>query len=180
MKKAYIPIILFLLVVLEGVALDFLPEQILAGDTFIISHWVFVFLVFIAIYFDEPHTYYSVLYAVIFGLLVDIVYTDLLGVYMFSYAIVTYLIHQCTKLFHPNFYTTILFVLIGVSLTDLSIYMLYSFIGKINLLWGSYAFYRLLPTVLANIIFFIGFYPIIKKRLISWSGKDRRDPLFNR
>src|SRR5690625_6724150 len=86
MKRLYLPLILFLFMVLEGVALELLPAKLVMSNSIIVPHWVFIFLAFIAVFFDEENTYYSVLYAVIFGLLIDVVYTGVLGVYMFSYA----------------------------------------------------------------------------------------------
>lgn len=150
----------------------------LSGKTIIVSHWVFIFLILVTAFYDESHTYFSVFYAVIFGLLIDLVYTELLGIYMFSYAIVIYIVHQLNKLFQPNLYMMILVAIIGVSLADVTINLLYSVIGRNNLLWGSYAFYRLLPTILANIIFLILFYPIVKNQLIAWRSQQSKGRLF--
>ena len=94
MKRLYLPLILFLFIVLEGVALDLLPVQLLSAQTLIVPHWVFIILIFIVIFYDKEDTYYSIVYAVIFGLLIDIVYTGILGIYMFSYGFGIYIIHE--------------------------------------------------------------------------------------
>src|SRR5690625_4122041 len=98
MKRLYLPLILFLFIVLEGVALDLLPVQLLSAQTLIVPHWVFIILIFIVIFYDKEDTYYSIVYAVIFGLLIDIVYTGILGIYMFSYGFGIYIIHELTRL----------------------------------------------------------------------------------
>src|SRR5690625_3362132 len=85
MSRIYLPLILFLLLVLQGVAVDLLPRFLVSGQTFIISHWVFVILIYITIYYDDNLSFNAVVYGVIFGLLIDIVYTNVLGVYMFTY-----------------------------------------------------------------------------------------------
>src|SRR5690625_651119 len=100
MKRLYLPLILFLFMVLEGVALELLPANLVMSNSIIVPHWVFIFLAFIAIFFDEENTYYSILYAVIFGLLIDVVYTGVLGVYMFSYAVSVYVIYGLKKMIH--------------------------------------------------------------------------------
>src|SRR5690625_7032993 len=87
MNRIYLPLVLFLVMVLEGVALELLPATVTDGKLLIISHWVLISLVFSAIFFDDEHTSYSVVYAIIFGLLIDIVYIHILGIYMFTYAI---------------------------------------------------------------------------------------------
>src|SRR5690625_6852625 len=79
------------------------------SNSIIVPHWVFIFLAFIAIFFDEENTYYSILYAVIFGLLIDVVYTGVLGVYMFSYAVCVYVFYGLMKMFHSNIYGSFLF-----------------------------------------------------------------------
>lgn len=179
MRRVYIPFILFFLVVFEGVALDLLPTMFISSKTLIVSHWVFVFLILVAIFYDDSHTYFSVFYAIIFGLFIDIVYTDLLGIYMFTYTIIVYIVHQLTKLFHANFYITILLTILGLAMVDISIYLLYSVIGKVNILWEEYMLYRLLPTVLANIIFSIFAYFVFKNRLITWSQRNRKGSIVN-
>lgn len=175
MKRLYLPLILFLLMISEGVALDILPESVLTSDYLIVPHWVFIFLIFITIFYDKENTYYSILYGFIFGLLIDIVYTGYLGIYMFSYAMVIYLIHGLKKRFYTNILVTIMIGIIGLSLTDIVINLIYSSIGVIDIYWKDYLQYRLLPTILANIIFLIVFYSIARKKLVSW----REEQLFD-
>jgi len=172
MRKIYIPLILFFLVVLEGVSQELLPEIIISSKTLIVSHWVFIFLILIASFFDENNSFYSIVFAVIFGLLIDVIYSDILGIYMFSYTIAIFIYHQMLRYFQANFIMTLLLTVISLFLVDNMIYLLYLSIGKISLSWVNYSIYRLIPTILANIIFFIVLYPIFKNRLLVWSGKD--------
>src|SRR5690625_8018800 len=102
MKHLYLPLILFLMLNLEGVAIELLPNFLVNTSSLIVPPWVLVLLIFIAIFFDDEDTYYSVLYAVVFGLLIDIVYTNVLDVYMFSYVIIIYIIYDITLLFLNN------------------------------------------------------------------------------
>lgn len=175
MKRLYLPLILFLLMISEGVALDILPKRLLTSDYMIVPHWVFIFLIFITIFYDKENTYYSVLYGVIFGLLIDIVYTGYLGIYMFSYALVVYIIHGLKKRFYTNILVTIVIGIIGISIADIVINLIYSSIGVIDIYWKEYLQLRLLPTILANIIFLIIFYSIVKKKLILWKEEQLFD-----
>ncbi|MFD1850148.1 rod shape-determining protein MreD [Oceanobacillus bengalensis] len=171
MKRVYIPLFLFLLLILEGVATDFLPSDIVMGELLIVPHWLLVGLVFITLYYDRENTYYSVMYAIIFGLLVDVVYTGILGVYMFSYAAVVYLIHVLKKLLHVNLFVLLLMGIVGVGMSDLLIYISYTIVGIIDMFWKDYLFYRLLPTIGLNLVFFIILYPILMKRLKRWGSE---------
>lgn len=171
MRRVYIVITLFILLALEGVALDFLPQSMLNSQSLIVSHWVFVFMIYIALYFDTEKTYHGVTMAAIFGLLIDIVYTDILGVYMFAYFVSIYIIFLLGRTIRINLPGSILLGVIGITMADAIIYLIYSFINVTQLRIEEYAYYRLLPTILANVIFLIILYPIFNKRLLRWREK---------
>jgi len=168
MNRIYLPLVLFLVMVLEGVALELLPATVTDGKLLIISHWVLISLVFSAIFFDDEHTSYSVVYAIIFGLLIDIVYIHILGIYMFTYAMTIYIIKKLTRLFHSNLASTLLLGILGIVLADWFIYIIFTMIGYADLSLGNYLLYRLLPTIMANIIFLIIVYPLLSKKLPQW------------
>ena len=177
MKHLYIPLILFLFLILEGVALELLPVSILAGNLIIVPHWVLLLLVLTAVFYERDTTYFSIIYALVFGLLIDIVYTGVLGVYMFSYALVIYLVLGLRRIFHGNIYVSLLLGIISVILADLAIHVIYSAAGIIQMVWNDYAINRLLPTVTLNIVFLLILYPLMAKRLIRWreaylTGRD--------
>lgn len=172
MKRLYLPVILFLFLVLEGVALDLLPASLLNSHTLIVPHWVFVYLLFVTVFYDREDTYYAILYSIIFGLLIDIVYTSVLGVYMFSYTFIIYVIHELKRLIHANFYALVVLGIVGIFGIDLSIYMIYKMIDLANMPWNEYLMFRLLPTMLANLIFLMILYPMTRKRLAKWGTEQ--------
>ncbi|CDQ39436.1 MULTISPECIES: rod shape-determining protein MreD [Virgibacillus] len=179
MKRLYLPLILFLIMVLEGVALELLPGSLLTNDLLIVPHWVFIFLVYIAIFYDKDRTYFSVMYALIFGLVIDIVYTEVLGVYMFSYALLIYVVHGLKKLLHGNIFVTILLGIVGLALADVAIYLIYMVVGITDVAWKEYLSIRLLPTVLSNLVFLLALYPIVVKKLTAWGREQlaRSNPI---
>lgn len=172
MKRLLVPLILLLLLILEGVALDILPVSLIKGDFIFVSHWVFVFLVLLAIFYDREDTYFSVFYGLLFGLLIDIAYTGVLGVYMFSYALGAYMVHGLTKILHANVFVTLLLGTAGLILADVMINVIFSFTGLAEMAWQDYIVYRLVPTVTANILFLLALYPIMTQRLLRWK-KDQ-------
>ncbi|MEN2765856.1 rod shape-determining protein MreD [Ornithinibacillus xuwenensis] len=168
MRRLFLPLILLLLVVLEGVALDILPSNLIDGDLMITPHWVLMFLVLVAIFYDSEETYHSILYAMVFGLLIDIAYTGILGVYMFTYGGVIYIIHGLRNMLHSNIYTILLFGIMGVAAADFIINIIFYVIGIMDALWMDYLMYRLIPSILANSLFVLLFYPLFAKRLAKW------------
>jgi|SRR5690625_1536560 len=171
MSRIYFSVILLILLALEGVALDFLPVAIIESDSVIISHWVFIFIFYIALYYDTENTYNGVILAIIFGLLIDIVYTDVLGVYMFAYFVAIYIIFIMGRSLQINLLGAIILGIVGIVIVDFIIYFIYYFIGVTYMTINHYAYYRLLPTVLANVIFVIILYPLLSKRLKRWQER---------
>lgn len=172
MSRLYLIIVLFVLLAFEGVALDLLPVSILNSESLINPHWILVFLIYISLFYDVKNTYHGVIYAAIFGLLIDIVYTDILGVYMFAYFISVYIVFLMGRSLKINLLGTILLGIVGVTLADVLIYFIYYFISLTTISIENYAYYRLLPTVLANIVFLIILYPLVNKRLQLWQEKE--------
>ncbi|WP_010651044.1 rod shape-determining protein MreD [Oceanobacillus massiliensis] len=171
-KRFYIPLILFLLTILEGVALELLPPDLVKNNMLIVPHWVLAFLIFVAVFYDRDNTYHSIVYGLIFGLLIDVVYTGVLGVYMFSYALVLYIVHGLTKLLQGNIYVLLLLGMLGVCLSELSIYLIYTSAGLIDMVFENYLMDRLLPTVLLNLVFILLIYPFTAKRLARWEREQ--------
>lgn len=169
MRKYIIALICLFLLVMQGMAMSLLPASLVYSELLITPHWVLAFLSIVAIFYDRDGTYYSVWYGLIFGLLIDVVYTGVLGVYMGTYAVVLYTIHGINKWLHSNFITTSLLVILSIALTDTSLYVIYSFVQVTIMSWGEYAVSRLLPTLAANMIFFVVIYPLVKERLSHWS-----------
>ncbi|TRM12831.1 rod shape-determining protein MreD [Lentibacillus cibarius] len=168
MSRILIPFILFLLLVLEGVALDLLPVSFIANEFQLVPHWVLIFLILKIMFFDGENTSASVIHGLIFGFLIDVVYTGVLGVYMFCYALVIYMIHSLVKVLHANFYAAILLSIIGVALTDIFINIIFSVAGITEMIWQDYLLYRLIPTALANGLFLFVLYPLLTKLLMKW------------
>ncbi|MFS0672941.1 rod shape-determining protein MreD [Ornithinibacillus sp. 179-J 7C1 HS] len=174
MRHIFLPLILLLILVLEGVALDLLPSGLIDGDIMITPHWVLMFLVLIAIYYDRRNSYHSIVYALIFGLLFDIAYTGILGVYMFTYGVTVYIIHELRNMLHSNIYSVLLFGIISIIIADVIINMIYYFVGIMDAEWINYIMSRLLPSILANSIFLLIIYPIFAKRLEKWKDNSMK------
>lgn len=172
MKHFWILFTLFLIVIMEGVALELLPARLVHGDLLIVPHWVLVYLVYVLIYYDKENTYTSVFLAIIFGLMIDIVYTGVLGVYMFTYALVVYIIHGLKTLLQSNLYVTLLFGFLGIVLSDLMIYSAFLIIDITEATVKHYLMYRLIPTIVANLIFLLILYPFVRQPLVRWQEEQ--------
>ncbi|WP_058307246.1 rod shape-determining protein MreD [Gracilibacillus massiliensis] len=163
-----IAIICFVFVILEG-TLSLLNMTLFADDWMIVSHFMFLFLIYVTIYFEKTTTFYAIAFSIIFSFIVDIVYTDVIGVYVFAYTLVLYVIRVFMKVLQSNFIIAILITIFGIVTTDILIFFLYNIIQIHQLSWEAYWQNRLIPTgiwnLIAGLIIYIGF----AKRLQKWS-----------
>ncbi|UOQ93870.1 rod shape-determining protein MreD [Halobacillus shinanisalinarum] len=169
MRRYIIAGLLLILLVMQGMAMSLLPANLVYSDLLITPHWVFCLVIIIAIFYDRDDTYQAIWYGMIFGLLIDVAYTGVLGVYMATYATIAYILHGVKKMVHANFIAASLLAILSVAMADTMLYIIYSFVQVTTFTWGEYVTLRLLPTVAANMIFFIILYPLVKNRIEQWS-----------
>lgn len=172
MKRLVFPLSLFLLLVSEGVALDLLPSILTSTETLIVPHWIFVFLLLMALFYDTSDTVYAIVYGVFFGLCIDIVYTGVLGVYMFVYPFTLYIVQLLKRMLQTNFYMTMIIMVVSVSLVEMLLYFIYSSVGLIDASMTSFFIHRLAPTLLANLLFLIPLYFLTVNWLVRWSREQ--------
>ena len=120
-----------------------------------VPRFVMIMIVFVALYTSVSKTLF---YAVIFGFLYDVIYTDLIGVYMFSMALAGYLICTLAKPLHVNSITGLLFALIAVVLLEFLVYGLYTLVGIADLSIHHFLTTTLYPSLVVNGVFFILIY----------------------
>ncbi|GAA0294854.1 rod shape-determining protein MreD [Gracilibacillus halotolerans] len=164
-----IALLCFIMVLLEGIATVLtLP---FTNDKDVVLHFLFVFLVLLVVFFEKSHTYYAILFSLIFSIMIDILFTSVLGVYLFSYTITLYAIRIIMKVFHSNFFVAMFMVVIGVALMDHIVYLLNKIILIHDIAWNDYIVDRFIPTIIWSVIIGIIFYLIFGKRLERWSDK---------
>ncbi|GEM03803.1 hypothetical protein HMI01_07910 [Halolactibacillus miurensis] len=169
MSRLFPPLILFMLIILQGINFLFIPDSFEASGFIVTIHGVFVFLIMIGLYYDEETSYYSFLYAILSGLVLDIVYSQIIGVYMFSYAVVIYVIHHLRKVLHVNFYVSSFVFFLAIILVDGMIYWLYQLIGITGLSIQDYLEQRLLMTLAMNYLVFLIQFMLFKRLLARYS-----------
>lgn len=174
MRRLAFPLILFFLLLSEGVALDLLPNILTSAETLIVPHWIFMFLLLIVLFYDTDDTFYAVMYGVFFGFCVDIVYVGILGVYMFVYPFTLYIVQLLKRMLQTNVYMTIIIAMVGISIIEVLLYFIYSFVGIVEVTMTNFLLHRLLPTILANVLFLVPLYFLSANILMRWS-QERLD-----
>ncbi|WEG16100.1 rod shape-determining protein MreD [Alkalihalophilus pseudofirmus] len=160
MSRAYLPTLLLLALVIEGSLYPFFMPERYGSDLIMVPRFLVVLLVFIGIFTGRST---SLVYALCFGVIYDVVYTELLGVYVFGFAVVGYVFALSYKQIQDSILVPILLALVAVALFDYYQYGLFRLIGITDMGGQAFVFDRLLPTLLLNgALAIVVLYPVKK------------------
>lgn len=158
MKKLLLPLLFVFLFLLESVFVQLLPEKPFGFDKILVPHFLFAAILFLTIFVGKKQ---GIIYAMIFGFVFDIVYVEILGIYLFLYTLVAYVVSKIMHAMHANFFISSFVTLIGIALLELGVYEMDTIIHVTSLGFMSFLNMRLYPTLLLNAIFILIFgYPL--------------------
>lgn len=167
MIRSVIPLIAFMLFFLEPVFSLFSPIEINDNVYILVPRFVIVHLLFIAVFYKSKT---ALGYALLFGLLYDIFYIDIIGLYAFLYPFIIYIGNLLIKYIHKTSVSAILLTVLLISLLEVFSYGFSSIISITTLDFKSFMETRLMPTVIANMIFVIMyalfFHYVLEKKVM--------------
>lgn len=158
MIRVLLPLVIFFFFVFEGTVM-----QVFSADYFdvpyaVVPRFVMVMVLFVA-FFMKRST--ALIYGLVFGLGMDVIYSDYIGVYMFTIAFTGYIMASIVPLFHINVLTTLFLGLLGVVILEFQVYGLYAVIGIAPMPMNVFLYERLMPTLVLNGAFIIlVYYPM--------------------
>ena len=95
------------------------------------------------------------MYGLFFGLLYDVYYIDIIGLYSVLYPVICLAAGVAVKHIHQNLIISTTLSLILVVLLELILYLVYSLIALKSIEFSHFLTTRLVPTMIANSIFLI-------------------------
>jgi len=171
MNRVFVPLVAILCFIAENLFVTLIPYDIALDNWIFVPRFIFLFLLFITIFYDKKT---GVLYAFIFGLLQDVIYAEIFGIYLFWYPFTIYLVYLLMKVLQSNIFMVSLVCILSVSFLEFGIYEIYMLIRETTMNVKQFVSLRLMPTVILNVVvFLLLFYPV-KKRL-EYYNKIRRD-----
>ena len=99
MKQFILFLVAFLFFVLDSIFAQVLAGSFFGRDIILVPYFMMVFIFFLTIYGSRK---YAMIYGAILGLAYDVVYTEVLGIYMFLIPFLAYLIAKCMKVLQSN------------------------------------------------------------------------------
>jgi rod shape-determining protein MreD len=158
LRKFILPLLFLFLFILESLFVEFLPAKIFGFERIFVPHFLFIALLFLTIFVGKKQ---GIIYAAIFGLLFDIVYVEIIGIYFFLYPFISYLIYKLLQVWQANLITAFLAALIGISLLEIGVYEMNFLIHVTDLDFMGFINLRFYPTLLLNAaITLIAAYPL--------------------
>ena len=152
MKRFIIPAIAVVLFYLEPVFGLFSPLDISGEYRYLIPRFLIMYLIFISIYYSRNR---AMLYALLFGLLYDVFFIDIIGLYSFLYPAICLVASFIVKFIHQHLIVTTLLSLVLVAVLEFMLYQFFSLIGLTDISLQVFVRERLIPTMIGNSIFLV-------------------------
>src|SRR5699024_12430941 len=130
------------LIVMEIVTIYLFSSSLSSEHMLIDVHWLFMFLILISLLYVTEDTFFAVIYGIYFGLLTYVVYTGVLGVYMFIYPMTLYLLHIAKRLLQTNVYMVIIISIFSLFVIEVLLFFVFSIVGTVQLTFYNFFLYR--------------------------------------
>ncbi|HWL27013.1 MAG TPA: rod shape-determining protein MreD [Ureibacillus sp.] len=147
-----IPLTAIVLFLLEPVFALFSPINLNEQTVFLVPRFLILYLIFVSIYYSRKR---AVVYGIIFGLLYDVFYIDIIGLYTVLYPLICLIAGSTVKFIHQHLMITTLLSLILVALMEIVLYYFFLFINFTTIPFSDFMMTRLIPTIIANLLFLV-------------------------
>ncbi|WP_042475030.1 rod shape-determining protein MreD [Bacillus ndiopicus] len=166
--RLLIPTIAVLLFLFEPLLAMFSPIVIGEQIVFLVPRFLILYLIFIAIYYNRKR---AVLYGLFFGLLYDVFYIDIIGLYSFLYPLLCFIAGWSVKYIHQHLVITTVLAVMLVASMEIALYEFFFLINFTPMTFQMFLNNRLIPTIMANLIFLAmlgwAFKYLINKRVLQ-------------
>ena len=159
MIRSIIPLIAVILFFLEPVFSLFSPLELDGNLYTLVPRFVIVYLIFIAVYYSRQR---AIVYGIVFGLLYDMFFIDIIGLYAFLYPLICIIATVIIRQVYRHLLTVMLLSLFLIALLELLSFFFASLISLTLIGMDEFISFRLIPTMFANSIFVIMFGWVFK------------------
>lgn len=162
MRFYVIPLIGVLLFYLDSLLTRLSPLTLFNETFIIVPRLTFLYILIIAVY-KNPKV--AIILAIVTGIFTDIYYGGIYGVYTFGYAIFVIMMDKLFKVFYRDILMMVILLISSVLLLEIWVMVFYGFLGIASINIGSIILFRLIPTVVFNLICLIIIFPFVLKLL---------------
>ncbi|PLS15652.1 rod shape-determining protein MreD [Bacillus sp. M6-12] len=152
MSKFILPLVALLFFISESLFVTLFSGELYNSERIFVPRFIMVFLVFLTVYGSRKM---GIIYGFILGLLFDVVYTEILGIYMFLFPILCYLISKTMKVLQSNLLILLLVSVVFIGLLEIAIFEANLILHFAQMSFSEFIEVRLLPTLILNLAFTI-------------------------
>jgi rod shape-determining protein MreD len=153
--------LLLFLFILESLFVELFPVRFLSGGHIFVPRFLMAGILLLTIFGNRK---YGIWYGLLFGFMFDIVYTEIIGIYLFMFPLTAYFISKLMKILQANVFIVTMIVLFGIATLEVIVYEMNFLIHVTRMSFPVFLEFRLLPTLAVNLIFIlIAVYPLKKQ-----------------
>lgn len=172
MIRFVLSLIIFALFIVEGSLFQVFAPELYSSELIFVPRFTIIIIVIIGIFFGRPT---AMLYGIIFGLSYDVVYTEILGVYSFTFGIIGYIFSLEYRAIQVSYFYNLLICLGAIIVVEYFSYGILYMVELTSMTHSEFFLDRFLSTVGLNLIFtLIVLYPM--RRLVQYY-KKKEDPM---
>ncbi|MDQ0232829.1 rod shape-determining protein MreD [Metabacillus malikii] len=173
MRRFFLPFLVFFAFISEGIFAHLVHFSFAQQDQLFVPRFLLIVVIFITVYLTRAQ---GMLFGLIFGLLHDIVYIEVMGIYLIVYALFAYLISKAMRVLHNNIFIVLLLTVLSIAILEFYVFGVNYLIGTTNMSMYDFTTLRLLPTLGLNAaVALLVIYPF--KRYLTKIKIDESDEL---
>ena len=131
-------------------------------DVIFVPHLTLMYLLILTIYRSFG---VALVLAIFLGLITDLYYGSIYGLYMFGYILAVVVMDRCFKIFYKDKVMIFIIILVSTILIEIYVALIYGLIGFIQFNLIEFLLLRLLPTFIVNLLLLTILYPLMLKFL---------------
>ncbi|KOO46970.1 rod shape-determining protein MreD [Priestia koreensis] len=161
LTRLFLPILVSVVFILESLFTNFIAVLPSLQEWILSPRFLLIILVFMVSYINLKQ---GMIYGIIFGMLYDIAFTDVLGVYMFGFPVICFIMTKFLKILQNNIIVVSFISLLAVALLEFYVYSINLTVHLTHMGMTDFLHIRFYPTMILNAIFIIIFAFPMQKR----------------
>ncbi|HCY0087339.1 TPA: rod shape-determining protein MreD [Staphylococcus aureus] len=139
-----------------------IPMHIGKFELVFVPHLTFMYILMMVVYRGFG---VSLSLSIFLGVMTDVYFGSIYGVYLFGYILFLALIDRFFKIFYKDHSMLFIIILASTLLLEVYVALIYGMLGFIQFDIIHFVVFRLLPTLIMNFVLLIMLYPLIIKFL---------------
>lgn len=171
-RMIVLSLIVLALFVIEGTLFQVFAPELFGASAVFVPRFAVIVIVTLGIFYGRMT---GIFYGICFGLLYDVIYTEILGIYMFSFGLIGYIFSLSYRPIQNSYFFHFLVCIGSVIFLEYFLYGLLYLFEISTMTAGQFFYERFLSTVGLNFVFALIFLYPLRKLIFYYQKKE--DPM---